>query len=108
MLSKVVEKGQKVKEAVSVHCKTHNQINKVFLLGALSFKKVIYGLLVLWKGRISKTAFGKKKGAAIPRKSIQFIKTEMILKYVIVFFFFTHLSMQKNTEIVDIITMSFD
>lgn len=90
MLSKVVEKGQKVKEAVSVCCKTHNQINKVFLLGAWSFKKVIYGLLVLWKGRIYKTAFGKKKGAAIPRKSIQCIKTEMMLKYMLQFSSFLH------------------
>lgn len=57
-----------------VSYKTHKQINKVFLLGPISFKKVIYGLLALRKWRIFKTAFGKKKDYTIPPKSTQCIK----------------------------------
>lgn len=51
----------------------HKQINKVFLLGAISFKKVTYGLFALRKWRIFKTAFGKKKDYTIPPKSTQCI-----------------------------------
>lgn len=68
MLSKVVEKGQKVKKAVSVRCKTHNQINKVLLLGALSFKKSDLWFACVMERKDFQNCIWKEKGCCYPKK----------------------------------------
>lgn len=77
-LSKVTEKGQKVKKAVSVSYKMLNWIN--ILLGALSFKKSdVWLMFTLQKVRICKTAFEMERDGTSPPKSTQCIKMSQCL-----------------------------
>lgn len=63
-------------------------------------------MYALWKYGVFRDTLGKKGGCSTPRKSIQRIKTELMLICVMVFFFFYTLqTTEENREVIDTVTV---